>query len=63
MSKQQSKSDLAVGIKRTPGGWTLIRYQIKDGKVVAEKRTEPDTKSLTLEHLQQAMFDFYEVEG
>lgn len=60
---QPKKPEVAIGVKRVPGGWTVVEYQIKDGKVVAEKQTEPDLRSLTLEKFQQAVFRFWEADG
>lgn len=43
------KFDIAFGVKRVSGGWTLVEYHIRDGKIIKQTQTEPDFRDLTLE--------------
>jgi hypothetical protein len=57
MSKKQP--ELAFGVKKVPGGWTMVSYEILDGKVVKEKRTEPDYRDMALESFVRATTIFW----
>lgn len=46
---QKKKPDLAFGVKKVPGGWTMVEYHLLDGKVVKEKQSEPDYRDMALE--------------
>ena len=59
MTTKAKKPDLAIGVRRTPGGWSLVEYQIKDGKVVSEKVSTPELRAFVLERLSTAIQVFW----
>ena len=59
-AKQDKAPELAIGIRRTPAGWSVVEYQLKDGRVVKEKVTEPDLRALALEQLRKSIAVFWD---
>lgn len=56
------KAELAIGLKRVPGGWVVTEYKILNGKILSVKLSEPDNRSIALEKLQRMMTIFWETE-
>jgi hypothetical protein len=48
-SKFKGPIEKAMGMRRTGGGWVLVTYEIQDGQVIKETRTQPDRKNVTVE--------------
>jgi len=59
MSKPVKATERAFGVKQVSGGWTMVEYTIQDGKVIKEKRTEPDYRDMALEQFVRATTIFW----
>jgi len=55
----KSKPVTALGVRKTPAGWQVVEFQIQDGKVIAEKASEPDLRAMALERLRRDMSMFW----
>lgn len=55
------KPEIALGVRRVPGGWVVVEYKIANGKILSEKLTQPDNRGINLERLQQMMAVFWDV--
>ena len=49
----------AFSVKQVPGGWVMVEYHLKDGKVIKEKQTEPDYRDMALENFSRATSIFW----
>ena len=50
----------AIGLRKTKVGWQVVTYQISDGKVVKEEKSEPDVRALALERFYRTMSEFWQ---
>ena len=50
---------VALGMRKTQLGWQMVKYFLKDGKVVREEKSEPDLRALALEKLKIEMLMFW----
>lgn len=48
-NEKKKKTETVMGVKRVPGGWTVVEYDVSDGKIVATRTTEPDLRAVALE--------------
>ncbi len=55
MAKKPEATEVAWGMRRTPLGWQVVKYSLLAGKVVAEKASEPDLRSVALEQFRIAV--------
>lgn len=60
MEKPKVKPDLALGVKRVPGGWVVVTWEILNGKAEIKESSIPDNRGLALEKLQTAITVFWE---
>jgi len=54
---------MAVGLRRTPLGWSVVKSFLHNGRVIREEVSEPEMKAFALEKLRQDMSEFWEMEG
>jgi hypothetical protein len=63
MSNEQTKKkpppEMAMGVVRTPAGWSMVTYQIEGNRVVSRVATEPDLRALALERLAKEITSFW----
>jgi len=59
VKKPSSPEDVAFGMRKTQLGWQTVQYTIKDGKVVEEKVSEPDLRSVALEKYRKLTAFFW----
>lgn len=50
---------VAWGVAKVPGGWATVRYEIENGKIVSEKRSEPELRSIVLEQFLTNIGEFW----
>lgn len=62
MSQPSKKEQPQVlfGMRRTPVGWQVIRVEVKDGRVVREKASEPENRALALETFQRDITELWD---
>lgn len=63
MAKQEIQPELAVGLRRTPLGWSVVRSFLHNGRIVREEVSEPEIKAFALERLRQEMIEFWELDA
>jgi len=63
MAKQEVLPEMAVGLRRTPLGWSVVKSFLHNGRVIREEVSEPEMKAFALEKLRQDMSEFWEMEG
>lgn len=57
------KSEVAISLRRTPLGWQVVTYEIRNGKAVQVAASEPDNRILALETLQREVDQFFRMES
>lgn len=61
-NSKEKKPDRAIGVIRTPAGWSMVEYLIDGSRVVAKKMTEPDLRAFALERLAKELTSFWDDE-
>lgn len=56
---KKDKPQILFGMRRVPGGWQTVRVEVKDGKVVKEKASEPQNRPLALELFQRDITELW----
>ena len=62
MAKQEVQPEKALGLRRTPLGWSVVKSYLLNGRVVREEKSEPEIKAFALERLRTEMVEFWESE-
>lgn len=47
-------SETVIGLRRGPGGWSVVTYKVQDGKIVRTAVSEPNFRSLAIEQFRLA---------
>lgn len=58
-NKPPKKPDLAIGLTRTPAGWSVVEYMIQGDKVVSKELSVPELRAFALEQLSVKMTRFW----
>jgi hypothetical protein len=48
-SPKQKKITKTVGLRKVPGGWSVVEAHIQDGRLLREVLSEPDLRSVAQE--------------
>ena len=63
MSKEKKAApppELAIGMRRTPIGWQVVKTWFQNGRVIREEKTEPDLRAIALERFQKEITVFWD---
>jgi len=64
MSKKQENSpQIALSLNKTPLGWVVTEFQIQNGEIVKETKSQPDLRAIALEKLSRDMAAIFWTNG